>query len=209
MSPLASLPAALALLTLAHAADPGDGWVPLADGKSLAGWTASEENPGTWHLEDGAFVARGPKSHLYYTGDAQPFRNFELKLEVLTEPAANGGVYFHTHYQAQDWPTGGFEVQVNNTHRDWRRTGSLYGVVNLADAVARDGEWWTLHLTVRGNSVTVRVADRIVVEYVEPPGAQPGPVFARKLGAGTFALQAHDPGSVVRYRNPRVKRLPD
>lgn len=55
----------------------------------------------------------------------------------------------------------------------------------------------------------MRVDDRVVVEYVEPPGAQPGPVFARRLGAGTFALQAHAPGSVVRYRNLRVKRLPD
>lgn len=209
MRSLLPMVAVFPFVALLHAADPGDGWVPLTDGTSFAGWTASEENPGTWRLEDGAFVARGPKSHLYYTGDARPFRNFELQLEVLTEPAANGGVYFHTHYQAQDWPTGGFEVQVNNAHRDWRRTGSLYGVVNLAGAVARDGEWWTLHLTVQGNSVTVRVADRIVVEYEEPPGVQPGPVFARKLGAGTFALQAHDPGSVVHYRKLRVKRLPD
>ena len=36
---------------------------------------------------------------------------------------------------------------------------------------------------------------------------QPGKDFARKIAEGTFALQAHDPKSVVRYKNIRVKRL--
>jgi hypothetical protein len=47
----------------------------------------------------------------------------------------------------------------------------------------------------------------IVLEYTEPPGAQPRKDFTRKLDSGTFALQAHDPGSVIRYKNIRVKRL--
>jgi hypothetical protein len=47
----------------------------------------------------------------------------------------------------------------------------------------------------------------IVLQYIEPDGAQPGKPFTRKLTEGTFGLQAHDPGSVVRYKNIRVKRL--
>jgi len=45
-----------------------------------------------------------------------------------------------------------------------------------------------------------------VIEYIEPAGAQPGE-FERKLSEGTFALQGHDPGSAIRYKNIRVKRL--
>ena len=36
---------------------------------------------------------------------------------------------------------------------------------------------------------------------------EPGERFQRKIGEGTFALQGHDPGSTIRYRNIRVKRL--
>jgi hypothetical protein len=48
---------------------------------------------------------------------------------------------------------------------------------------------------------------KIIFVYSEPPGVQPGNPFMRKLDEGTFALQGHDPGSIVRYKNIRVKRL--
>lgn len=190
-------------------ADPEAGFIAITDGKSFAGWTTATENPGTWKLEDGAFVSRGPRSHLFYTGDAVPFKNFELKVEVMTEPGANGGIYFHTKYQETGWPKAGFETQVNNTQSDWKKTGSVYDVASVGFAAASDNKWWTQHIIVEGSTVTVKVDDKIVVQYKEPPGAQAGTAFERKLGAGTFALQAHDPKSVVRYKHIRVKRLPD
>lgn len=70
-----------------------------------------------------------------------------------------------------------------------------------------DGKWWTQEIIVRGKSVTVLVDGKRVFEYNEPPGTQAGRDFARKLSEGTFALQGHDPGSVVCYKNIRVKRL--
>ncbi|HVT74219.1 MAG TPA: DUF1080 domain-containing protein [Lacunisphaera sp.] len=207
-------PAALALACLltatALAAEPAEeGFVPLMDGTTFAGWKAATENPGTWKIEDGAFVTRGARNHLYYVGDGVPFRNFELRVEVMTAPGSNGGIYFHTAYQETGWPQTGFEAQVNNSHSDWKRTGSIYDVANTGLASAEDNKWWTQTIRVEGNTVTVTVDGRIVVQYTEPPGAQPGSAFGRKLGQGTFALQAHDPKSVVRYRNIRVKRLPD
>ncbi|MDI1247764.1 MAG: DUF1080 domain-containing protein [Lacunisphaera sp.] len=186
-----------------------EGFVRLNDGQTFAGWQVTKENPGTWQIVDGAFVTRGPRAHLFYTGDGVPFKNFELKVEVMTEPGANGGIYFHTAYQDTGWPTTGFETQVNNTHSDWKKTGSVYDVASVGFAAAEDRKWWTQHIIVAGNVVTVKVDGKIVVQYKEPPGAQPGAQFTRKLAAGTFALQAHDPKSVVHYRNIRVKRLPD
>jgi len=47
-----------------------------------------------------------------------------------------------------------------------------------------------------------------VIEWEQPADAKPGGNFERVLGEGTFALQGHDPGSTVLYRNIRVKRLP-
>jgi len=189
------------------AADSEAGFVPLFDGKTFTGWKTATENPGTWKIEDGALVAHGQRCHLFYVGDTKPFKNFEFRAEVMTEPNSNGGIYFHTKYQDSDWPRAGFECQVNVTHSDWKKTGSLYDVVNLASTPAKDNKWWTQTIIVKDNKVTVKIDGQIVLEYTEAPGAQAGATFTRKLNEGTFALQAHDPKSIVRFKNIRVKRL--
>ena len=182
------------------------GFTLLCDGKTFDGWKPAEVNKDTWKIEEGAFVTRGKTCHLFYVGDEKPFKNFDLKVDVKTGHNSNGGIYFHTKYQAEGWPKGGFECQVNNSHTDWIRTGSLYGLVNIAASPAQDDVWYTQEIIVQGNSVTVLIDGLKVLQYNEPPGAQAGD-FERKLSQGTFALQAHDPGSVVRYRNIRVKKL--
>jgi len=199
----------LGLFCALHAAptQAEDGFTSLFDGKTFTGWQPATEHSNTWRIEDGAFVTRGERCHLFYVGDEKPFKNFELKAEVMTEHGSNGGIYFHTKYQAEGWPTRGFECQVNVSHSDWKKTGSLYDVVNLGNTPAKDNEWGTQDILVEGNKVTVKINDVVVLEYTEPPGAQPGKNFTRKLSEGTFALQAHDPKSVVRYKNIRVKRL--
>jgi hypothetical protein len=183
------------------------GFTALSDGKTFNGWKMAEENKETWTIQDGAFVAHGNRCHLFYTGDEVPFKNFDLKVDVMTEPNSNGGIYFHTRYQPEGWPKGGFECQVNNTHSDWIKTGSLYGLVNIANSPAKDGKWWTQEIIVQGRSVTVLVDGKKVFQYNEPPGTQPGKDFEHKIAEGTFGLQGHDPKSVVRYKNIRVKRL--
>jgi len=182
-------------------------FTPLMDGRTFAGWKMASENTNTWRIAEGAFVAQGNRSHLYYVGDGVPFKNFHLKVEVKTAPRSNGGIYFHTQYQEKDWPRAGFESQVNNTGKDWIKTCSLYGLASIGLAAARDNEWWTQEIIVQGNKVTVLVDGQKILEYVEPPGAAAGRDFGRKLAEGTFALQGHDPDSIVHYRNIRVKRL--
>jgi hypothetical protein len=187
------------------AAESEEGFTSLFDGKTFTGWQTATEHTNTWKIEDGVLVTRGDRCHLFYVGDEKPFKNFELKVDVMTEPHSNGGIYFHTKYQENGWPTDGFECQVNVSHSDWKKTGSVYNVVNLGNTPAKDGEWWTQDILVQDNKVTVKINDVIVLEYTEPAVAPLGKSV--KLGAGTFVLQAHDPKSVVRYKNIRVKRL--
>lgn len=198
---------ALCVVIPLFAADDEEGFVSLMDGKSFAGWKKAVESPDTWKVEEGMFVAAGPRCHLFYEGDGKPFKNFHLKAEVMTEPGSNGGIYFHTRYQEKGWPSAGFESQVNCTHSDWIKTGSLYGVVQVGHAFSKDRTWWTQEIIVEGNTVTVKVDGTTVLQYIEPPGAQAGTAFTRKIDQGTFALQGHDPKSTIRYRNIRVKRL--
>jgi hypothetical protein len=186
---------------------PEKGFKSLFDGKTLNGWKIANENQKSWSIQDGAIVAHGERSHLYYVGDEKPFVNFELKIDAMTEPGSNGGIYFHTQYQETNWPKNGYEVQVNQTHTDWRKTGSLYAVQDVKEQLVKDNEWYTYHIIVKGKHVTIKVNDKVAVEWDEPTDRKPGADFTRILDKGTFALQAHDPKSTVRYKNIRVKRL--
>jgi hypothetical protein len=184
-----------------------EGFESLMDGKTFEGWKKSNDNPNTWKIVDGAFVADGPMSHLFYDGDDNDFESFHLKVEVMTKENANGGIYFHTEYQQSGWPRVGFENQVNVSHGDWKKTGSLYDVVNIGTAHCEDNKWWLQEIIVEGKSVTIKIDGKTIFQYIEPDDAEAGRGFTRVLDEGTFALQAHDPNSVIHYRNIRVKRL--
>lgn len=200
---------ALGVTSPAVVAQDESGWVSLTDGKSFEGWKINE-NPDSWRLEEGVFVAKGERSHLFYVGDDKPFKNFEFKAKVMCEPNANGGIYFHTQFQPDGWPKHGYEAQVNNTHGDRKKTGGLYDVKDVLDnSPAKDNEWFDYHVKVEGKTIVITINGKETVNYTEPEGKQPGRQFTRVLTEGTFGLQCHDPGAAVRYKDIQVRRLPD
>ena len=188
-----------------------DDWIRLFDGKTLNGWKASD-NLGTFKVENGTIVVNGPRSHLYYVGPVMNhnFKNFEFKADVMTTPGSNSGMYFHTEYQESGWPKRGYEVQVNNTHPDPRKTGSLYAIKDVHEAPARDNEWFTQHIIVNGKQIIIKVNGKTLVDYTEPEKVERSSDMAgRLLSSGTFALQGHDPKSKVFYKEVMVKPLPE
>ena len=200
MKPTLFLTALLTTLLAAHAEK---GWIQLFNGKDLAGWTASE-NKDSCKFVDGKIALFGPRSHLFYTGDVNggSFKDFELKLEVMTTAGSNSGIYFHTKYQEKGWPGKGYEAQVNNTHKDPKKTGGLYAVKDNFKAPVKDGEWFDYHIIVKGKRIQIKINDKTVTDYSEPEGLKRP---HRQLDEGTFALQAHDPKSKVLYRMIKVK----
>lgn len=182
-------------------------WIELFDGQSFDGWKVGN-NASSFTIENGMIKVNGNVAHLYYTGDvaAHQFRNFEFKAEVMTKPGSNSGIYFHTAYQESGWPQKGYEVQVNNSHTDWRRTGSLWAIQDVKETYVKDDEWFTLHITVKDKHVKIRINNRQVVDYTEPENVErPDGMKERLISSGTFALQGHDPKSTVYYKNIRVK----
>ncbi len=195
------------------------GWTSLFNGKDFTGWKISK--PESFRIEDGAIVANGPASHAFYDGSVgnHTLRNFELKVDVMARANSNGGVYVLTEFEQKggnsrasgDFPSKGFEVQVNNTYaRDPVKTGRLYHVQDVTEAPAKDDQWFTMDITVKGNTITVKVDDKELVAWTQPAdwnGGREGPGRTITAAGGTIALQAHDPGSTVYYKNIRIKPL--
>lgn len=194
------------------AAEKASEWTSLFDGKSFSGWKKTEHKD-SWKIVDGCLQCDGERSHLFYVGQDKPFQNFEFECEVMTQPGSNAGIYFHTKVQEEGWPKHGYECQVNVTHKDPKKSGSLYGVENISaeqlEGLIKDNEWYKTSIRVEGRHVVIKLNGKTMVDYMEPEGQQAfSKSFERRLGKGTFALQAHDPQSVVKFRNLKVRRLP-
>lgn len=210
-----------------------DGFTSIYDGKTLDGWKANEENPTGFSVEaNGDLKVSGKRGHIFYVGkdgDAA-FRHFELKLKAKTTKGSNSGVYFATEYQKEGWPSKGYEAQVNSSQKDQKRSGSLYGVVNLwvdselkqepfvemkagavnmhiKEAVTKDDEWFDYHIIVKGPKITLKINGKTTVEFTESEGWAESKMgkSGRKLGKGTIAFQAHDPDSTVFYKDIQLK----
>lgn len=179
-----------------------DGWLTLFDGQSLKDWKASE-NPSTFSVKDGMIVVFGDRAHLFYDGPFKDhnFKNFEFKVKVMTTPGSNSGIFIHTNYQETGWPSKGYEIQVNQTHTDWRKTGSVYAVQDVKEVFVKDNEWYTEHIIVQGKRIIVKVNDKVINDYTEGENG--------RLSSGTIALQGHDPKSKVFYKDIMLKVLPD
>lgn len=178
-----------------------EGFESLFNGKDLTGWKANEK--GEWKVEDGCIITPPQRSHLY---SEKEFKNFEFRAEVMTTPGSNSGIYFRTKYEDEGFPSVGVESQVNTSHTDTIRNGSLYYLVKNPDPIVKDNEWFDYRIVVKGKHVQNWINGKAVADYEEPAE---GEVKRRIPEKGVFALQGHDPKSVVKYRNIRVKALPD
>lgn len=215
-----------------------EGFVSLFDGKSLDGWKIGE-NASEFTVKDGMIVMECPtgghQAHLFYVGDVNNhmFKNFDLRVDVLTFPKANSGIYFHTQFQENGWPNHGLECQVNQSHSDWRRTGSIWGISNISwgpetpdannkepvkildKAPVQDNEFYTQEIIYVNGKVTVKLNNETVLEYEIPDADKEHKVRTGNtwMPQGTFALQGHPPLpnaiSKAYFKNIRVKVLPD
>jgi hypothetical protein len=179
----------------AHAQDApsADGWITMFDGKTLDGWEANE-NPECWTVEDGLLKGSTGKSHLFYK--KREFTDLEFKADIKLAAGSNSGMYFRTAF-GPGFPKG-YEAQVNNSHKDPKRTGTLYNFVAVSEQLIPDDTWWNQHIICKGNHIVIKVNDKTVVDFVDDKNT-----FTK----GYLALQQHDPKSTVWYKNLMVKPL--
>jgi hypothetical protein len=193
----------LALLPACSGADEkkaDSGWVAVFNGKDIDGWKISYGGKGgpdtsSWKVVDGMIVGEGEVSHLFTPRD--DYQNFETRAEMMISDKGNSGFYFRTKF-GPGFPAG-YEAQVNATHGDPVRTGSIYNHVKIFKQLHKPDEWFTYYLKVVDNRIRVTLNDDLLYEYVD---------HARTYKTGHFAFQQHNLGSVVKIRKFEVKELP-
>ena len=210
---------ALLILGLASAANaqqkatdtaaPKTEWVSLFDGKTLSGWEMSEmagKDTSKWEVKDGALVGTGKASMLYSPkGD---YKNFKFRAEIKINDHGNSGMYVHCPEKKPSFSEG-YEIQINSTHSDPIKTGSVYTMVHVYKQHVPADEWFTQEVEFvvknwRGKVVPhikVSVNGQHLFECIDHTNAFPK--------AGYFAFQQHDPGSIVQIRKVEVMELPD
>jgi hypothetical protein len=203
--PLWLVAAALTVCLASGARAGAQEWVSLFDGKSLDGWEKQGGGDnGKWEVIDGALCGSGQPSMLWYS--KKPFKNFRYRCEVKINDKGNSGLYFRT--KANPGFVDGYEAQIDSTHSDPIRTGSLYGMCHVYKQLTKPDEWFKYEIQVqdavwRGRKcakIKITVNGDELYEYFD---------FANTFKEGHFAFQQHDPGSKVCVKNIEVMELPD
>ena len=215
---------ALFALSLASSAQTADEtaphWFPLFNGKDLSGWKANSD-PGAFTVKDGILTAHAThetnRGHLFFVGDDDEldhFKDFELIIEARGEESSNSGVFFHTDMETRDGKLhlkNGYEIQLNSTKKEKRKTGSLYAVQDLAESPVDDTQWFTIRIRVEGQHIQAWINDKQTVDYTEPANPERTPQRAGRLlnpKGGAIALQAHDNQSTFHFRKIQIRKIP-
>ena len=186
--------------TFLSAADPE--WVSLFDGKSLDGWEKVGNDKSVWEVSEGSINGSGAASMLVCTKG--PYKNFRYRAEIKINDGGNSGLYFRT--TRKPGFSDGYEAQIDSTHSDPIRTGSLYGQCHVYQEHVKPDIWFTYEIEVRDNvwrgrkntRIKVTIDDNELYEYLD---------FELLFKEGHFAYQQHDPGSKVSIRNVEVMPL--
>jgi hypothetical protein len=182
----------------------GDGeWVSLFDGTTLSGWTKGGSQDSNWEVKDGSIVGTGKSSMLY---SPKTYKNFRLRTELKINDGGNSGVYFRSPTADGDFSKG-YEAQVDSTHRDPIRTGSLYTFIHIYDQIVPPDTWFTYEIEAvtkeyRGSMIPhikVSINGKLLYEFLD---------HGDTWKEGHFAFQQHDPGSRVEIRKVEVQELP-
>jgi Domain of Unknown Function (DUF1080) len=181
-----------------------DGWVSLFDGQTLSGWTkGGGKDTSKWEVVDGSIVGSGTSSMLY--SPKGEYKNFRFRAEVKINDHGNSGMYFRSPTSDGDFSKG-YEAQIDSTHSDPIRTGSIYGFLHIYKQIVPPDTWFTYEVECvdknwRGMTVPhikVSINGELLFQFIERTKA---------WDKGYFAFQQHDPGSKVEIRKIEVKEL--
>jgi hypothetical protein len=140
--------------------------------------------------------------------ERKDYKDFHLRAEVRINDGGNSGIYVRARPKVGFPP--GYEAQINSTHSDTVKTGSLHPgfdrslpieavqKIVIKEMLVKPGEWFTHEVIARGNRIVIKVNGKTTVDYVDR---------ANRFEQGCIALQQHHKGSVVEFKRLEVKEF--
>lgn len=212
---------ALPCLSLAQTRS-DDGWLPLFDGKTLAGWTTMDKKPVTkgWVAEDG-ILHRADKAYDIFTD--KEYANFILEFDWRIAPNGNSGVKYRMSSYSGQYLGPEYQVFDDGPLAQAAKKNGKFLAASLYELVAPNqkkqlkavGQWNTARIVADGSKIEHWLNGEKVVEIDTASEAFKTALAASKFKAhkdfaqgpsGRIMLQEH--GSEAWYRNIRIKQLP-
>ena len=189
-----------------------DGYAPIFDGNSLAGWAGAGDN---YEVVDGAIRCKTGKGGVLHT--EKEYSDFAVRLEFKLPPAGNNGLAIRYPGKGGDPAYVGMcELQVlDNEDAKYAKLdprqyhGSAYGMTAAPRGYQRPvGEWNFQEVTVVGSTVKVELNGNVILNtdlatVKEFMNNTPHP--GKDLTSGFFGFAGH--GDAVEFRNVRIKSL--
>lgn len=192
--------------------DSEEGFVPLFDGRSLAGWQGRTEE---YEAADGLLICRkGAQGSLYTEGQ---YSDFILRLEYRLEPGGNNGIGIRAPLGDAPPAATGMEIQIlDDDFPDYQHfepvqfNGSIYGAVPAERGHARPaGEWNAMEITARGPHIQVVLNGRRILQAdmddVGPVHMHGFDFVGLHNRTGHIAICGHE--HRVEFRRIRIKEL--
>jgi len=193
-----------------------EGFVPIFDGRTLAGWVGVGGSTESYYVEDGVLICKEDgKEHIF---TEKEFSDFILRLEIKLEPGGNNGIGIRADVDRQPHLFG-MEIQVlddsapkHENLKPYQYHGSIYGVVpTKRGALKPPGEWNHEEIFCQGRRVKVTLNGQVIVDAdldkITEPTMDGKEHPGLKYTKGRIGLHAHGNGEKVFFRNLRVKQL--
>jgi hypothetical protein len=165
------------------------GRVDMFNSRNLDGWQA-ESHPEAWSVRDGVIVGNGSKCNLFWMRGE--FADFDFQAAANISDGGNSGMFFRKGFG----PLALRDMRRRSTAptKIPRRPTGCYNFQNVYEQLVPPNTWFTQEVIAQGNHIVIQVNGKVTVEYIDDKGY--------------LALQQHHQGSIVKFRNPRIKPLP-
>ncbi len=187
-----------------------EGFVPLFDGKTIAGWRKAGGGATYW-VEDGCIVGKvgsGPNTFLC---TEKTFRNFILKLEAKFDQPGNSGIQIRSHQRPDTGRVYGYQCEIDPSDRAWSggiydeaRRGWLFKLDKNEEArkAFKPEDWNEFVIEANGRHIRTWVNGVPCADFTDESD--------QADLEGFIALQVHaGKQGQIRWRNIRIKELPD
>ena len=198
-----------------------EGWKPLVQADSLAGWIGKDgkpAQPGGWTISKGELSLEKPGA-----GDlvsAEEFGDCEIEFEWKISEGGNGGFKYRVRKSGNSWIGCEYQILDDKKHPNGKvpktTAASLYDVLapEAGKEVKAVGEWNTSRIVSKGKHLEHWLNGKRVLNVEVDSPAFTTAVAASKFnktagfaqpGPGRLLIQDH--GDKVSLRNLRIKPL--